>query len=183
MKKKKANFSYARYGYLFSIPFVVAYLIFSLYPTLYTAVIGFTDMKGVGKTTFHFLTDHPFANFQAVLTSPMFQRAFGNTVYLWISNFIPQLALALLLAAWFTDRRFKIPGEGAFKVIFCMPNIITAATVAILFNALFGYPMGPVNDLLVRFGILAQPFNFLIKKELHRELSFSSRPGCGMAIQ
>lgn len=164
MKKKKANFSYARYGYLFSIPFVVAYLIFSLYPTLYTAVIGFTDMKGVGKTTFHFLTDHPFANFQAVLTSPMFQRAFGNTVYLWISNFIPQLALALLLAAWFTDRRFKIPGEGAFKVIFYMPNIITAATVAILFNALFGYPMGPVNDLLVRFGILAQPFNFLIKK-------------------
>ena len=121
-------------------------------------------MKGVGKTTFHFLTDHPFANFQAVLTSPMFQRAFGNTVYLWISNFIPQLALALLLAAWFTDRRFKIPGEGAFKVIFYMPNIITAATVAILFNALFGYPMGPVNDLLVRFGILAQPFNFLIKK-------------------
>ena len=164
MKKKKANFSYARYGYLFSIPFVVAYLIFSLYPTLYTAVIGFTDMKGVGKTTFHFLTDHPFANFQAVLTSPMFQRAFVNTVYLWISNFIPQLALALLLAAWFTDRRFKIPGEGAFKVIFYMPNIITAATVAILFNALFGYPMGPVNDLLVRFGILAQPFNFLIKK-------------------
>ena len=164
MKKKKAKFSYARYGYLFSIPFVVAYLIFSLYPTLYTAVIGFTDMKGVGKTTFHFLTDHPFANFQAVLTSPMFQRAFGNTVYLWISNFIPQLALALLLAAWFTDRRFKIPGEGAFKVIFYMPNIITAATVAILFNALFGYPMGPVNDLLVRFGILAQPFNFLIKK-------------------
>ena len=164
MKKKTANFSYARYGYLFSIPFVVAYLIFSLYPTLYTAVIGFTDMKGVGKTTFHFLTDHPFANFQAVLTSPMFQRAFGNTVYLWISNFIPQLALALLLAAWFTDRRFKIPGEGAFKVIFYMPNIITAATVAILFNALFGYPMGPVNDLLVRFGILAQPFNFLIKK-------------------
>ena len=82
MKKKKANFSYARYGYLFSIPFVVAYLIFSLYPTLYTAVIGFTDMKGVGKTTFHFLTENPFANFQAVLTSPTFQKAFGNTVFL-----------------------------------------------------------------------------------------------------
>ena len=164
MKKKKANFSYARYGYLFSIPFVVAYLIFSLYPTLYTAVIGFTDMKGVGKTTFHFLTENPFANFQAILTSPTFQNAFRNTVFLWVCNFIPQLSLALLLAAWFTDRRFKIPGEGAFKVIFYMPNIITAATVAILFNALFGYPMGPANDILVRLGILAQPFNFLIKK-------------------
>jgi multiple sugar transport system permease protein len=74
------------------------------------------------------------------------------------------MALALLLAAWFTDRRTKVPGKGLFKVVFYMPNIITAATVAILFNALFGHPMGPVNDLLVRFGILKEPFNFLIKK-------------------
>ena len=45
-----------------------------------------------------------------------------------------------------------------------MPNIITAATVAILFNALFGYPMGPVNDLLVRLGITNEPVNLLINK-------------------
>ena len=47
-----------------------------------------------------------------------------------------------------------------------MPNIITAATIAILFNALFGYPMGPVNDILTRVGILAQPMNFLVKKSI-----------------
>ena len=33
--KKKGSISYAKYGYIFSIPFVLAYLIFSLYPTLY----------------------------------------------------------------------------------------------------------------------------------------------------
>jgi multiple sugar transport system permease protein len=42
-----------------------------------------------------------------------------------------------------------------------MPNIITAATVAILFGTLFGYPMGPVNDLLTRFHIIDKPFYFL----------------------
>ena len=134
---KKKNFSYARYGYLFSVPFVVAFLIFQLYPTLYTAVIGFTDLKGIGKTDWHFL-EKPFANFVTILTSPTFQTAFKNTIKLWVCNFIPQLALALLLAAWFTDRRFKIPGEGIFKVLFYMPNIITAATVAILFNEILG---------------------------------------------
>ena len=108
-KKKKNTFSYARYGYLFSVPFVLAFLIFSLYPTLYTAVIGFTDLKGIGNTSIHFLSD-PFANYKAILTSPTFHTAFGNTLKLWICNFIPQLALALLLAAWFTDNRFKIPG-------------------------------------------------------------------------
>ena len=166
---KKKNFSYARYGYLFSVPFVVAFLIFQLYPTLYTAVIGFTDLKGIGKTDWHFL-EKPFANFVTILTSPTFQTAFKNTIKLWVCNFIPQLALALLLAAWFTDRRFKIPGEGVFKVLFYMPNIITAATVAILFNALFGYPMGPVNDLMTRFGIFDSPYNFLVKKNIAQDI-------------
>ncbi len=166
--KKKKRVGYAKYGYLFSLPFVIAFAVFSLYPTLYTAFIGFTDLKGIGKTTFHFLWHDPFLNFRTILTSPTFLIALKNTLVMWILNFIPQLALALLLAAWFTNRRFKIPGEGAFKVLFYMPNIITAATVAILFNALFGYPMGPVNDLLTRFGILSEPYNFLVKKNVAR---------------
>lgn len=161
---KKKTFGYAKWGYIFCLPFFIVFLIFSLYPTIYTAVIGFTDLQGIGKTSFHFLIDDPFANYKAVLTSPTFQTALKNTFKLWICNFIPQLALALLLAAWFTDRRTKVPGEGAFKVMFYMPNIITAATIAILFNALFGYPMGPVNDILTRVGILAEPYNFLVKK-------------------
>ena len=74
------------------------------------------------------------------------------------------MILALLLSAWFTNRRVKVPGEGAFKVLFYMPNIITAATVAILFGALFGYPMGPVNDILVRFHIIEKPYFFLQQK-------------------
>ena len=129
-------------------------------------MIGFTDLKGIGKTDFKFLTDDIFANYKTILASATFKTAFSNTLKLWVSNFIPQLALALLLAAWFTDRRSKIPGEGVFKVLFYMPNIITAATVAILFNALFGYPMGPVNDLLTRFGIIGESYNFLVKKKI-----------------
>ena len=163
MKKNKA-FRYAKWGYIFCLPFFIAFLIFSLYPTVYTAVIGFTDLKGIGKTDFHFLTNDIFENYRQVLTSPTFITALGNTLKLWILNFIPQLALALLLAAWFTNRRMKVPGSGAFKVMFYMPNIITAATIAILFNALFGYPMGPVNDILTTLGIVGDPVNFLVKK-------------------
>lgn len=168
MKRKKKS-GYAKWGYIFTLPFTIAFCIFSLYPTLYTAVIGFTDLKGIGKTSFHFLSD-PFANFKTILASPTFHTAFANTIGIWVLNFIPQLILALLLTAWFTDRRFKIPGEGAFKVMFYMPNIITAATVAILFNALFGYPMGPVNDLLTRFGFISSPINFLVKKNAARAI-------------
>jgi multiple sugar transport system permease protein len=165
--KKKGSISYAKYGYIFSIPFVLAYLIFSLYPTLYTAVIGFTDLRGVGKTSWHFLKiTNFFDNYKTILTLPTFHVALKNTIKLWVCNFIPQMILALLLSAWFTNRRVKVPGEGAFKVLFYMPNIITAATVAILFGALFGYPMGPVNDVLTRFHIIDKPYFFLQNKSV-----------------
>ena len=164
--KKKGKISYAKYGYIFCIPFVVAYLIFSLYPTVYTMILGFTNLKGAGKTTWQFLKGSKFFdNYKTILTMPTFHIALKNTVKIWLCNFIPQMIMALLLSAWFTNRRVKIPGEGAFKVLFYMPNIITAATVAILFNSLFGFPMGPVNDLLQRMGILDKPFYFLNNKK------------------
>ena len=150
--------SYAKYGYIFCIPFVLAFLVFSLYPLIYTAVIGFTDFKGLTATDFHFLAN-PWQNFEMILKNPSFQKSLMNTAVIWIINFIPQILLALLLTAWFTSHRHKIKGQGAFKILFYMPNIITAASIAILFNSLFGYPIGPVNDLLKMFGIEGMNFH------------------------
>lgn len=162
MSRGKIN--YSKYGYIFCIPFVVAYLIFSLYPTLYTAVIGFTDLQGVGHKALHLPKGGFFGNYLTILQTPTFIKALKNTVIIWLCNFVPQMIIALVLAAWFTDRRLKVPGAGAFKVLFYMPNIITAATVAILFNALFGYPMGPLNDILTSLHITTKPVEFLQSK-------------------
>ncbi len=151
--KKKKSYDYARFGYIFSIPFVVAWCIFQLYPICYTLLIGFTDLKGIGAKGFHILWSTPFQNFANILTTPSFQVAFKNTVFIWILNFVPQIVLALVLTAWFTDRRSTIKGQGFFKVIFYLPNIITAATVAILFAQFFQYPKGVINDVLIHLGI------------------------------
>ena len=70
---------------------------------------------------------------------------------MWILNFIPQILLALLLAAWFTDVRFHLKGTGVYKVIMYMPNIITAATIAFLFYSLF-YVEGPFTMVLRNWG-------------------------------
>ena len=163
--KKNKSFSYAKYGYLFSIPFIVVYVIFSLYPTINTAILGFTDAKGMaGLTNWNFLPANDlFKNFIQVLKNPIFKKSLGNTVILWIVNFIPQISLALLLTAWFTSRRNQLRGQGFFKVVFYMPNIITAASIAILYKALFAYPIGPMNSLLQSLGIISEPINFTNK--------------------
>ncbi|MGI6669945.1 MAG: carbohydrate ABC transporter permease [Acetivibrionales bacterium] len=160
---RRKSVSYAKYGYIFSAPFVIAFLVFSLYPIAFTAIIGFTDLKGVTKTDFNFLPN-PFQNFQTILGNPSFKMSLMNTAVIWIINFIPQLLLALLLTAWFTDHRYGIKYQGAFKVLFYMPNIITAATIAILFFSLFGYPKGPVNDILMSLGLTETPIEFSLQK-------------------
>lgn len=151
MAKPLKGISYAKWGYIFSIPFIAAFLIFSLYPTIYTFILGFTDCKGLGNNDWKIL-DEPFNNFKMVLQNRSFKISLANTVKIWIMNFIPQITIALLLTAWFTSHHNEIKGKGIFKVIFYMPNIITAASIAILFNALFSYPISPINDIITSIG-------------------------------
>lgn len=160
--KKNKSFSYAKYGYLFSIPFVVAYLIFSFYPTINTAILGFTNAKGFdGLTSWEWLPkEQIFDNYIKLFKAPIFTMALKNTLILWVVNFIPQISLALLLTAWFTSRRNELRAQGMFKVLFYMPNIITAASIALLYQKLFAYPQGPVNSLLQAVGLISEPFNF-----------------------
>jgi len=166
MRRKGVN--YSKYGYIFTFPFVLAFLIFSLYPILYTAVIGFTDMQGLIPKPIHIL-DNPFQNFKQLLFENVsFRKSLINTGLIWIVNFVPQILLALLLTAWFTNRRLNIKGQGLFKVLLYMPNIITASTIAVLFSSMFGYPMGPINSLLQTLGLTDAPIFFLQDKTTAR---------------
>ncbi|MCL2254265.1 MAG: sugar ABC transporter permease [Lachnospiraceae bacterium] len=172
---KHKNFSYAKYGYLFCLPFVLMFLTFSLYPLIFTTSIAFTDRAGpnVAGREYNILTTTVideagneieetdlFGNFRLLLNNRGFRNSFGNTLIIWSINFAPQVLLALLLAAWFTNRRTSIKGQGFFKVIFYMPNIITAATIALLFRAMFLFPKGVVNDTMIQWGLMEAPKNF-----------------------
>lgn len=170
MKKRRA-YDYAKYGYIFSIPFVLAWLIFQLYPILYTLVLGFSGLKGAGNSDWWgaMLWSEPFKNFITVLHNKSFKNAFLNTLLIWGLNFTPQIMLALLITAWFTNRRSKIKGQGFYKVMFYMPNIITQATVAMLFAQLFLYPKGVINDLFISLHIFKDgPVDMLLSKNVTR---------------
>ncbi len=174
MKKKKLV-TYSKFGYLFALPFFLTFLVFTLYPVCYTLIIGFTNHEGAIPPALKILKD-PLENFKYLFKKrssgamSFFLESLITTARIWIINFIPQLGLALLLSAWFTDNRVKVRGQGFYKVVFYMPNIITAATVAILFNTLFAYPIGPINDFLVKIGILKKAYNFVLSKTATRAI-------------
>ena len=157
-KKKNKNVSYAKWGYIFIIPFFAAFLIFQLIPLVETIYYSFFEyfrsgLKIIGP---NFVG---LANYKA-LFGGKFLKYLGNTTLLWIIGFIPQIVVSLILAAWFTDVRLKIHGKQFFKVVIYMPNLIMASAFAMLFFALFS-DSGPVNAFLVNAGLIAKPIRFL----------------------
>ncbi|MGN0739668.1 MAG: carbohydrate ABC transporter permease [Treponema sp.] len=138
-----------KYGILFVLPFIVVYLFFQLWPTLYTILLAFTDKKGFA-TKLNFIG---LQNFARLVKDKYFWGSVGNTFIMWLFNFVPQLGIALLFAIWFTDPRMHLKGKNTFRALFYMPNLLTAASVAILFRSLFAYPNGPINQFLYGLGI------------------------------
>lgn len=172
-KKRAKKLNYDRYGYFFVAPFFIVFFIFQLYPIFFTFRTSLTDAIGWSKildnSIIGFDNFKLFFNFSSEVAKN-FWSSLGNTVIMWIMNFIPQIAMALILASWFTDSRMRLHGQGAFKVLIFMPNIITAATIGMLFYSLFSYPIAPVNTLLQKLGILNTPFEYFRSTSVSRSI-------------
>lgn len=159
-QRRIKSISYAKYGYIFILPFFLVYFFFQLYPLINTFIVSFhgngPDVKSfVGFENYKILLFG--GNRREAVISKAFFNSLKNTVILWIGNFIPQIALSLSLAVWFTEANLKIPGKGFFKIVMYLPNIITAASVAVLFLQLCGQSEtnpGFLNQLLNKIGIV-----------------------------
>ena len=77
-------------------------------------------------------------------------RYFLNTMIMWIMGFVPQILVSLMLAVWFTNTELRLKAQQFFKTVIYMPNLIMAATFAMLFFNLFA-PTGPINSIIVKF--------------------------------
>ena len=158
MKKRRKSLSYAKWGYLFILPFFITYFIFSLIPMIDTVRYSFFEYyrSGIKEIGPNFIG---LENYISLLQSDMVKYG-ENTLILWLIGFIPQIVIALILAAWFTDVRLKIRGKQFFKVVIYLPNLIMASAFALLFFTLFS-TNGPINSILMSIGITKSPINFM----------------------
>jgi len=141
-----------RWGYVFVTPFIIVFCIFNLWPTFNTFQLAFTDLRGL-SSDYNFIG---FENFIKFVVDPYFWGALRNTFIIWSFNFIPQLGIALILAIWLSDTRLNLAGKGLFRAVIYMPNLLTAASVALLYRSIFGYGAhvnAPANQFLRALGI------------------------------
>ena len=158
MRKKKKTVSYAKWGYVFILPFFITYFIFSLIPLADTVRFSFFEYyrSGIKEIGPNFIG---MENYVSLLKSDMLTYGI-NTLILWIIGFIPQIVIALVLASWFTDTRLKIRHKQFFKVVIYLPNLIMASAFALLFFTLFS-TSGPVNSILLSTGLIKAPIDFM----------------------
>ena len=173
LKVKRKSISYAKWGYYFIIPFFLVYIIFTLVPQVLTVYNSFFKnyMDGLKHIGPEYVG---LQNYVSLFTpnkqgSILILKYAGNTMILWLLGAIPQFAIALLLAVFFTSYRLNIKGQGFFKTVIYMPNLIMASAFSMLFFTLFS-KVGPVNQLLEQAGIMDKAFDFFASKVTVRGL-------------
>lgn len=158
MKKNKQAVRYNKWGYIFLIPFMVAYIIFQFIPMVTTIYNSFFENYKAGLTQIgpNFIG---FDNYVKLFSSGDIWVYAKNTLILWIMCFIPQIFLSLLLGAWFSDMRLRVKGARFFKTVIYLPNLIMASAFSMLFFTLFS-DGGPINELLLQLKIIEEPYKF-----------------------
>ena len=172
-RPKRKGISYAKWGYLFILPFFITYCIFSLVPQLLTIYNSFFEnyREGLKQVGPYFVG---MRNYVKLFTpdkngSIAILKFAGNTMLMWLEGAVPQVLIALLLSVIFTSYRLKIKGQQFFKTVIYMPNLIMASAFSMLFFTLFSN-VGPINQLIMQLGIADQPIPFFDKQYTVRGL-------------
>ena len=172
-RPKRKGISYAKWGYLFILPFFITYCIFALVPQLLTIYNSFFEnyREGLKQVGPNFVG---MRNYVKLFTpdkngSIAILKFAGNTMLMWLEGAVPQVLIALLLSVIFTSYRLKIKGQQFFKTVIYMPNLIMASAFSMLFFTLFSN-VGPINQLIMQLGIADQPIPFFDKQYTVRGL-------------
>lgn len=155
-------------GYLFILPYFIAVLLMQLYPIISTAQLSF--MTSTNPFNPYELKFAGLANYDRLLLRDgdgafsLFYKSIGNTWWIWLWNFVPQMLFAIVLGVILTSRRIR--GAETLRTIYFLPNLVTMASIGILFNVLLDYQYGTLNHLLMKIGVFQEPLYWLIKPRI-----------------
>ena len=141
--------------YLFVLPALAIYGVFTLWPMLTGAYFALFDWTGTGAERVFLGLD----NFREVARDPYFWNAFRNT-FSYMFGVVPiQLFLALVIAVLLNNRRLR--GTAFFRTLFFLPVVTNTAIIGVVMGFMFSPLYGPVNKILVSLHLIATPIDWL----------------------
>jgi cellobiose transport system permease protein len=132
--------------YAYVAPFFIIFIVFGLFPLLFTFYVSLFDWNPIGTQTFVGLK-----NFELLFADGRFWNALLNTFAIFLISTIPQLALALFLAHLLNHARLRL--ANFFRMALLVPYITSVAATAIVFAQIFDKNFGLINWVLGLFGL------------------------------
>ncbi|MBB6670150.1 carbohydrate ABC transporter permease [Cohnella nanjingensis] len=144
MKKLRENDHLV--GYVFSAPFILGFLVFTLYPILSSLYYSFTDYTMLGAPNWVGLD-----NYQKMLFhDDKYAKSVSVTLTYVLSSVPLRLAFALLVAMILNR---AVTGIGLYRSAYYLPSLIGGSVaVSIMWSQVFGSD-GLVNSVLRTFGV------------------------------
>jgi multiple sugar transport system permease protein len=134
-----------RWGLLFISPWLIGFLLLSVFPILYTFYLSLTQYSGFREPVFIGLD-----NYAALQRDPDFWKSAYNTVYYTLLAVPVGVVMAMILAIAMNQ---KVREVAIYRAIFYLPSILPVFAISFVFVVLLNPGYGLVNWVLTTLGL------------------------------
>ncbi|WP_219621339.1 carbohydrate ABC transporter permease [Neobacillus cucumis] len=143
--KKKINMQKIA-PYIFVSPFIIVFVLFSLYPFINSIIMSFQRIEGLNESTFIGLQ-----NYQRLISDPVFYKALWNVVRYTFWTILILIPLPLILAIVMNHENTKF--KALFRSVFFLPVLTSTVIVGLVFKFAFSKEStGVFNSFISHFG-------------------------------
>lgn len=139
-------------GYLFLSPSLLGFLVFLVFPIVFSLIISFTDwdmVSGFGR-----MNCVGLQNYFSMMQDRNVRKALINNVIFAVSTVPVTVMLAMFLAIVLND---KVYLKGFFRMACFIPYITSITAVSVVWLAMFNPSSGPINTILRSIGVTNPP--------------------------
>ncbi len=137
-----------RQAYLFVAPFFVFFLVFGLYPIIYSFVLSLHVWHA--NKPWNYVGLKNYANL--LVKDKVFWESVYNVVYIFVINVPIMIFLSVFIAVALNNPARK--HKDVFRIIYLLPYVTSVLSIAIVFHVMFDDKGGVINGLL---GLLHVP--------------------------
>ena len=131
--------------YLFVAPFFVLFVVFILYPVLYSLALSFSEWSA-GSMNFVGLE-----NYERLFTDGLFLRSLLNTALILFVQVPIMISLATVIAGVVDSELLRY--KTFFRLAFFLPVMVDLVTYSVIFSLIFSERYGIVNQSLAAIGL------------------------------
>lgn len=145
--------------YMYLIIPIIGFLVFSVYPILWSMKWSLYSYDMTPSTTrFIGLT-----NFIRMFTEDLtYWKMWGNTIEFALLKIPLETVFTLVIALILSNN--AIHGKSFFRTIFFMPTIIGSVIVGLVFSNMFSY-FGIINESLLKLGVISESIDWLANRK------------------